>query len=73
MKLWETIIRSYNIKTNEVEIFQGETIEAISPRLAQKLCNETGRGYLVVTGQEMIGEVNELGKFTDFRKKHNLN
>lgn len=74
MPLWETKVYSYNHATKQVETFQGEHIEALTPRLAQMWCNQNGKGYLRVTGFRIISEIDgKTGKKTIFEKNYQNN
>jgi hypothetical protein len=70
MPLWETIVYSVNQSTKEVEIFVGEFIEAPTPRLAQQKCDLLGKGYLVVTGMQVVSEIDWQGKKTDLEQRY---
>lgn len=48
MRVFMTIIRAYNPETDEVEIYRGENIAALSWAHAEAICQETGRGYLEI-------------------------
>lgn len=70
MPLWETLVYSVNQYTNEVEIFVGEFIDAPTPGLAQQKCDLLGKGYLIVTGMQVVSEMDWEGKITNLEQKH---
>jgi hypothetical protein len=56
MPKWITIINSYD-PIYGVRVFLGDLVEAKTQDEAQEWCEENGRGYLVVTDQIFIEEV----------------
>jgi len=71
MKKWCTEIYALCPVTNDMKVFQGIAVDAISPRLAQEWCLENGFGYCRVTGEELVGIIEEDGseiKFNDFQE-----
>jgi hypothetical protein len=71
MPIWETVVYSYDKKKKEVLSFEGDRIEALSPRLAQIWCNKNGKGYLKVTGHKIICDIDaKTGKRLNFEENH---
>lgn len=56
MRIWVTQIKAIDPYTGELKTWIGDYIKAPTWELAQKWCNENGKGYLEVIG-ELVAEI----------------
>lgn len=66
MPHWETVVYTYNPKTGDKATFAGDVVEAPSPRLAQMWLNMNGKGYMTVTGDKMMYDIEFDGSITGY-------
>lgn len=65
---WQTKIMAVNPETGKLAEWGGDTVEAISLSHAKFILDNTGRGYMQLTGNYVDGQVDfKTGKKIDFR------